>query len=124
MPGVNSFLDEKFDHIIDEDRGSFKKIHPLTLINLHFFIKFFPKMKKERYFLRDKIVEYHRRRKLQIKEGLKKENPYIYLLAEYSFLRMMEQTYPPGDPMGYFRQAAEDLGFKEEGQVAKKAGTS
>jgi hypothetical protein len=124
MPGVNSFLDEKFDQIIDEERASFKKIHPLTLINLHFFIKYFPSLKKERYFLRDKIVEYHRRKKQQLKEGLRKENPYIYLMAEYSFLQLMEQTYPPGDPRDYFKQVAEDLGFKEEGQVAKNAGTS
>lgn len=45
-------------------------------------------------------------------------------MAEYSFLQLMEQTYPPGDPMDYFKQVAGDLGFKEGGQVAKNAGTS
>lgn len=114
IPGVNSFLDEKFDTIIEEDRSDFKKIYPLTAINLDFFIKYFPQMKKERYFLRNKIVEYHQRKKRQIKEAIKTGNPFAYLLAEYSFIRMMEQTYPPGDPMAYFKPVADDLGFRDE----------
>jgi hypothetical protein len=116
--GVNSFLDEKFDAIIEGERPSFKKIHPLTLINLHFFIKYFPAMKKQRYFLRNKITEYHLRKKRELKTAMKTGNPYIYFIAEYSFMRMMEQTYPAGDPMSYFLPTADDLGFRDEAKNA------
>ncbi len=118
IAGVNSFLDRKFDEIIENERGSFKKIHPLTLINLHFFIKYYPALKKERYFLRDKIIEYHRQKSRDLKRAVKTLNPYIYFMAEYSFLRMMEQTYSPGDPMSYFLPVADDLGFREEARNA------
>ena len=75
ISGVNSFLEEKFDTIIAEDKASFTKIYPLTLINLHFFIKYYPQLKTERYFLRDKIIEYHRWKKLKMKEAIKEKNP-------------------------------------------------
>lgn len=114
IAGVNSFLDQKFEAIIEEERMFFTTIHPLTLINLHFFIKYFPQLKKDRYFMRDKIKEYHKRKKRQLKEASKKNNPFIYFLAEYSFMRMMEQTYPAGDPINYFKFVAADFGFKEE----------
>lgn len=114
IPCVNTFLDEKFDVIIEEDRSFFKKIHPLTLINLDFFIKYFPSLKKQRYDLRDKIIEYHQKKKMQQKEALKTGNPFIYLVAEYSFLRKMEQIYPVGDPMNYFKLLSKELGFGRE----------
>jgi len=119
ISGVNSFLEEKFDNIIAGDKASFAKIYPLTLINLHFFIKYYPQLKKQRYFFRDKIIEYHKRKKSKLKEALKEENPFTYFQAEYSFMRMMEQTYAAGEPMEYFKMAAADFGFSEEAKDAK-----
>jgi len=119
ISGVNSFLEEKFDTIITEEKASFSKIYPLTLINLHFFIKYYPQLKTGRYFLRDKIIEYHRWKKSKMKQAIKEKNPFIYFFAQYSFIRMMEQSYPAVDPMEYFKTAATDFGFGEEAKDAR-----
>lgn len=112
--GVNTFLDDKFETIIKEEKTSFLKIHPLTLINLNFFIKYYPILKAERYFLRDKITEYHKKRKKQLNEAAKNNNSWVYLTGQFSFMRFMEKTYPPGDPMSYFKMAATDFEFDEQ----------
>ena len=33
---------------------------------------------------------------------------------QFSFMRFMEQTYPTGDPMSYFKNAATDFGFGQQ----------
>jgi len=111
ISGVNSFLDEQFEKLIAPEKSEFTKIHPLTCINLHFFIKYFPQLKKERYFLRDKIIEYHYRKKEDLKNAHKTNNPFVYFKGQYSFMRRMEQTYPAGDSMAYFNEAVKDFGF-------------
>ncbi|MDF2189849.1 hypothetical protein [Paraflavitalea sp. CAU 1676] len=118
ISGVNTFLDEQFDAIISDERSSFIKTHPLTLIHLHFFIKYYPQLKTERFFLRDRVTEYHDRKKKELKEAIKKANPWTYLTAQFSFMRFMEQAYPTGDPMSYFTKAATDFGFGEQAQDA------
>lgn len=119
ISGVNTFLDEQFDAIISEERSSFIKIHPLTLIHLHFFIKYYPQLKSERFFLRDRITEYHDHKKKELKEAIKKANPWTYLTAQFSFMRFMQQTYPTGDPMDYFTKAATDFGFGDQAKDAE-----
>jgi hypothetical protein len=118
ISGVNSFLDQKFDDIVSAEKSYFIKIYPLTLINLHFFIKYYPQLKADRYFLRNKITEYHNRKKSLLKESSKNDNPFTYLIAEYSFMKFMEQEYPAGNPMSYFKTAATDFGFREQAHDA------
>ncbi|OMP75670.1 NERD domain-containing protein [[Flexibacter] sp. ATCC 35208] len=113
ISGVNTLLDEQFEAIISEVQNSFIKINPLTLINLNFFIKYYPQLKAERYFLRDRITEYHHRKKKELKEAFRQNYSWTYLYAQFSFMRFMEQAYPTGNPMKYFEMAAVDFGFSE-----------
>lgn len=119
ISGVNTFLDGQFDSIISDDRPAFMKIHPLTMIHLHFFIYYYPQLKSKRFFLREKIIDYHDRRKRELSKAIKTANPWTYLTAQFSFMRFMEQTYPKDDPMSYFKKAATDFGFGEEANEAE-----
>jgi transposase InsO family protein len=115
-----TFLDDKFEKLIVDEKPKVTKIYPLTLINLNFFIKYYPRLKDERYFLRDSIISYQKQRREKLNLAHKKNNAWLYLTAKLSFIRYIEHHWPSGDPKNYFKSAAKHFGFDEEAGNAEK----
>ncbi|MDB5123690.1 MAG: hypothetical protein JWP94_1819 [Mucilaginibacter sp.] len=61
MPGVNQYLKESFCKQIVENnaRQLFKKVHPLTFINISFFLQYFDLMQTPETQLDALITDYH-----------------------------------------------------------------
>jgi hypothetical protein len=113
ISGVNYYLQDKLESILEPGKNHFRKIQPLTCINLDFFIRYYCELKRDRNFLRDNIVRYHKRTKSNRQSFAKSNAPFTFLKSNFSFARTMEEIFPVNNVAAYFRELSTDLGFRD-----------
>ncbi|MCW3110810.1 MAG: hypothetical protein JWQ09_5316 [Segetibacter sp.] len=105
--GVNSFCNEHFQQAIAGWKQNFNHVYPLTLINLDFFISYYPKLKNKLSLLPTLIKQYHDRVKSGFSSFRRSSSAYFFLNANIAFAYFIYKTQP--DPGASARQISEDL---------------
>lgn len=85
LPAVNSYCNDHFDTAVEIWRSSFKKIFPVTIININFFLTHYIYLKKDHALLKTMIKNYHARLESGRKSFSRNNNPMVYFNANASF---------------------------------------
>jgi hypothetical protein len=114
MAGVNDYLNTSFQEAIAPYINTFRKIHPLTTINISFFLSYYQVLKKQPAFLFDLINDYWRRVKTVKKEFDLHRHPTPFFNYNISFDQYVSKRLRGDDPRKNFSVVMEDLRLAED----------
>ncbi len=112
--GVNSYLNSEFEKAVEPYRHLFKKIFPLTTINLSFFLRHYLKLKNHPAILMDLICSYWKKIDNKNQEFAKMPHPMVFFEKNISFELYVAGKLSNDDFKDNFKWIVEDLKLKED----------
>jgi hypothetical protein len=113
IPGVNGYLNDIFQKEAKIYKSHFKKVYPVTAINLTTFIEKYSLLKESPLLLKKWIKGYWNRCNSNRQSFEKSRHPYQFLKAGNPFKYYLNETLEQQDPMINFRTIVESLGLNQ-----------
>jgi hypothetical protein len=113
MTGVNSYLNDEFQKAISPYLTNFRNIHPLTTINLGFFLRHYLKLTQQPAMLFDLITDYWKKVAEVKKEFDLRPHPMSFFNYNISFEQYVSQKLN-SDGGKNFSAIVKDLNLTEE----------
>jgi hypothetical protein len=114
MAGINSYLNNEFERNVNPFNINFRKIHPLTSINLNFFLRHYLKLKNNPALLFQTITSYTKFLSEKNKEYDKRPHPMSFFEKNISFDQFITSKFQTDDFSSNFTAIVEDLHLKDE----------
>jgi hypothetical protein len=114
MAGVNSYLNEDFQRAVSPFITKFRKINPVTAINLGFFLRYFLKLKEQPTLLFDLITDYWKKVGEVRKEFDSHPHPMPFFKYNISFDQYVSEKIRNNDPIKNFSAIVKDLDLAKE----------